>query len=170
MYAVRALPVAENKVRPGKAKQKHWGVNGTEKLRAAIRTGEVQFRLNKASCRRRQHLDWALKECVECGQTLKWDCLYIRVLFPGTTVVKEQKDEYLKTTKMTLVSSDSGDQKGHRGHWVHSPSSRVGLMLMSHLCITWVQCEDYQEACLLVMAQFGWAGTCHRPCWWGSPH
>lgn len=51
----------------------------------------------------------ALKECVECGQTFKWDCLYIKVSFPGTTVVKETKGGYLKTTKMILIRGDSED-------------------------------------------------------------
>lgn len=30
-------------------------------------------------------------------------------------------------------------------------------MLISHLCIAWIQCENYQDVCLLVKAHFGWA-------------
>lgn len=55
-----------------------------------------------------------------------------------------------------LVSLDSR-LKGSRGHWIHSPGSRAGLMLISHLCIAWIQCENYQDVCLLVKAHFGWA-------------
>lgn len=47
---------------------------------------------------------------------------------------------------------DFEDQKGLRDHWVHASGSRTGLMVISHPCIAWIQCEDYREACLLVMA------------------
>lgn len=41
------------------------------------------------------------------------------------------------------------------GQWVHPPGSRARLMSVSQWCITWIQCEDYQEACLMVTAQLG---------------
>lgn len=43
-------------------------------------------------------------------------------------------------------------------------------MLISHVCIMCIQCEDYQEVFLLVTAQFGCAGDLSQAKLGVSPH
>lgn len=74
MCAIWVLPVTENKPRPGKAKQRHEGMNGMEKRRAGCsnKRSSISARLNKEVFLEEEiPFELALKKCVECAWALK---------------------------------------------------------------------------------------------------